>query len=38
MKIPENLRKKINFIKIDLEILEQNQLKELIESKINEIN
>ncbi len=38
VKIPENLRKKINFIKIDLEILEQNQLKELIESKINEIN
>ncbi|MDC2997375.1 tetraacyldisaccharide 4'-kinase [Candidatus Pelagibacter sp.] len=38
VKIPENLRKKINFIKIDLEIFEQNQLKELIESKINEIN
>ncbi len=38
VKIPENLRKKINFIKIDLEILEQKKLKELIETKINEIN
>ncbi len=38
VKIPENLRKKINFIKIDLEILGQKQLKELIESKINEID
>ena len=38
VKIPKNLRAKINFIKIDLEILEQKQLTELIKSKINEIN
>ena len=38
VKIPKNLREKIKFIKIDLEILEQKQLTELIESKINEIN
>ena len=38
VKIPKNLRENINFIKIDLEILEQKQLTELIETKINEIN
>ncbi len=38
VKIPKNLREKINFIKIDLEILEQDQLTDLIKSKINEIN
>ena len=38
VKIPKNLREKINFIKIDLEILEQEQLTKLILSKINEIN
>ena len=38
VKISKNLRAKINFIKIDLEILEQKQLTELIKSKINEIN
>ena len=38
VKIPISLREKINFIKIDLEILEQKQLTELIESKISEIN
>tara|TARA_Y100001935_G_scaffold252832_1_gene257596 strand:- start:1075 stop:2031 length:957 start_codon:yes stop_codon:yes gene_type:complete len=38
VKIPKNLRENINFIKIDLEILEQKQLTELIKTKINEIN
>ncbi|WP_440922728.1 tetraacyldisaccharide 4'-kinase [Candidatus Pelagibacter sp.] len=38
VKIPTSLREKINFIKIDLEILEQKQLTELIQSKISEIN
>ena len=38
VKIPKNLREKINFIEIDLEILEQKNLTKLIESKINEIN
>ena len=38
VKIPKNLREKIRFIVIDLEILEQEQLTKLIESKINEIN
>ena len=38
VKIPKNLREKIKFIMIDLEILEQEQLTKLIESKINEIN
>ena len=38
VKIPTSLREKINFIKIDLEILEQKQLTELIRSKISEIN
>ena len=38
VKIPKNLREKIRFIMIDLEILEQEQLTKLIESKINEIN
>ena len=38
VKIPVNLREKINFIKIDLEILDQKKLTGLIESKINEIN
>ena len=38
VKIPLNLREKICFIKIDLEILEQKKLTGLIESKINEIN
>ena len=38
VKIPKNFREKINFIEIDLEILEQKNLTKLIESKINEIN
>ena len=38
VKIPKNFRDKINFIEIDLEILEQKNLTKLIESKINEIN
>ncbi len=38
VKIPKYFREKINFIKIDLKILEQKKLTELIESKINEIN
>ncbi len=38
VKIPKSLREKINFIKIDLEILEQEKLTELIVSKINETN
>ena len=38
VKIPMSLREKIDFIKIDLEILEQKKLTELIESKISEIN
>lgn len=38
VKIPKNLREKIKFIMIDLEILEQEQLTKLIESKVNEIN
>ena len=38
VKIPASLREKIDFIKIDLEIIEQKQLTELIKSKISEIN
>ena len=38
IKIPENLKDKINCIEIDLEIKEQDKLINLIKTKINETN
>ena len=38
VKIPIQYKKKINLIKINLEILEQLELIKLIKSKINESN
>ena len=36
VKIPENLKDKINYIEIDLEIEEKDKLINLIKTKINE--